>query len=109
MRTKWKKRCTAGFLALLLGCSSLLTGGTSAFAASLEEVSTNEETQAEDITIEQGEKFNPAEDFTGISVEKGEKVSLLLSADRNGKMFDADKPGTYDCFYKVQKPSGENY
>lgn len=109
MRTKWKKRCTAGFLALLLGCSSLLTGGTSAFAASLEEVSTNEETQAEDITIEQGEKFNPAEDFTGISVEKGEKVSLLLSADRNGKMFDADKPGTYDCVYKVQKPSGENY
>ena len=37
LKTTWKKRCTAGFLAILLGCSSLLTGTGSAMAAPLEQ------------------------------------------------------------------------
>ena len=49
MKTTWKKRCTAGFLAVLLGCSSLLAGGSSAFAAPLEQTDVKEETQAEGI------------------------------------------------------------
>ena len=97
MKTTWKKRCTAGFLAVLLGCSSLLAGGSSAFAAPLEQTDVKEETQAEDITIEQGETFDPAFDFIGITVKDGEKVSLVLSADKEGKLFDADRPGRYDC------------
>lgn len=109
MKTTWKKRCTAGFLAVLLGCSSLLAGGSSAFAAPLEQTDVKEETQAEDITIEQGETFDPASDFTGITVKDGEKVSLVLSADKEGKLFDADRPGRYDCIYQVQKPSGDTY
>ena len=91
MKTTWKKRCTAGFLAVLLGCSSLLAGGSSAFAAPLEQTDVKEETQAEDITIEQGETFDPAFDFIGITVKDGEKVSLVLSADKEGKLFDADR------------------
>ncbi|MFR1946294.1 MAG: hypothetical protein ACLS20_14080 [Faecalimonas umbilicata] len=54
MKTTWKKRCTAGFLAILLGCSSLLTGTGSAMAAPLEQAESKEETQAEDITIKTG-------------------------------------------------------
>jgi uncharacterized surface anchored protein len=109
LKTTWKKRCTAGFLAVLLGCSSLLAGGSSAFAAPLEQTDVKEETQAEDITIEQGETFDPAFDFIGITVKDGEKVSLVLSADKEGKLFDADRPGRYDCIYQVQKPSGDTY
>ena len=109
MKTTWKKRCTAGFSAVLLGCSSLLAGGSSAFAAPLEQTDVKEETQAEDITIEQGETFDPAFDFIGITVKDGEKVSLVLSADKEGKLFDADRPGRYDCIYQVQKPSGDTY
>lgn len=66
LKTTWKKRCTAGFLAILLGCSSLLTGTGSAMAAPLEQAESKEETQAEDITIKQGETFDPASDFKGI-------------------------------------------
>lgn len=109
LKTTWKKRCTAGFLAILLGCSSLLTGTGSAMAAPLEQAESKEETQAEDITIKQGETFDPASDFKGITVKDGEKLSFVLSADREGKLFDEDRPGTYDCIYQVQKPSGETY
>ena len=109
LKTTWKNRCTAGFLAVLLGCSSLLTGASSTMAASIEQTESKEETQAEDITIEQGETFDPASDFTGITVKDGEKVSLVLSADKEGKLFDADRPGRYDCIYQVQKPSGDTY
>ena len=100
-----EKRCTAGFLAILLGCSSLLTGTGSAMAAPLEQAESKEETQAEDITIKQGETFDPASDFKGITVKDGEKLSFVLSADREGKLFDEDRPGTYDCIYQVQKQS----
>lgn len=54
LKTTWKNRCTAGFLAVLLGCSSLLTGASSTMAASIEQTESKEETQAEDITIKQG-------------------------------------------------------
>ena len=37
LKTTWKNRCTAGFLAVLLGCSSLLTGASSTMAASIEQ------------------------------------------------------------------------
>lgn len=109
MRKTWKKRCTAGFLAVLLGCSSLFVGTGSAMAAPLEQSENKAETQAEDITIQQGEMFDPASDFKGITVKDGEKISFVLSADKEGKLFDADRPGTYDCIYQVQKPSGETY
>ena len=78
-------------------------------AAPLEQAESKEETQAEDITIKQGETFDPASDFKGITVKDGEKLSFVLSADREGKLFDEDRPGTYDCIYQVQKPSGETY
>lgn len=65
LKTTWKNRCTAGFLAVLLGCSSLLTGASSTMAASIEQTESKEETQAEDITIKQGETFDPDSDFTG--------------------------------------------
>lgn len=109
MRKTWKKRCTAGFLAVLLVCSSLFVGTGSAMAAPLEQSENKAETQAEDITIQQGEMFDPASDFKGITVKDGEKISFVLSADKEGKLFDADRPGTYDCIYQVQKPSGETY
>ena len=78
-------------------------------AAPLEQSENKAETQAEDITIQQGEMFDPASDFKGITVKDGEKISFVLSADKEGKLFDADRPGTYDCIYQVQKPSGETY
>lgn len=109
LKTTWKNRCTAGFLAVLLGCSSLLTGASSTMAASIEQTESKEETQAEDITIKQGETFDPDSDFTGISVKEGEKISFVLAADKDGKLFDADRPGMYDCIYQVHKPSGESY
>ena len=86
LKTTWKNRCTAGFLAVLLGCSSLLTGASSTMAASIEQTESKEETQAEDITIKQGETFDPDSDFTGISVKEGEKISFVLAADKDGKL-----------------------
>ena len=77
MKTTWKKRCTAGFLAVLLGCSSLLAGGSSAFAAPLEQTDVKEETQAEDITIEQGETFL-------LFCQQIKKESCLMQTDLEG-------------------------
>ncbi len=57
---------------------SLLAGGSSAFAAPLEQTDVKEETQAEDITIEQGETFDPAFDFIGITVKDGERIFFLF-------------------------------
>ena len=45
------------FLAVLLGCSSLLTGTGSAMAAPLEQAESKEETQAEDIYHQAGGNF----------------------------------------------------
>lgn len=67
LKGKWKKRCSAGFLALLLGCSSLFTSGSFVYAAQNEQEIQNE-TEAEDIVVEQGQKFDPATEFTGIKL-----------------------------------------
>lgn len=107
MKKNWKTRLTAGFLAVLLGCSALLSVPTdTAYAAASQ---SQEDPQAEDLTIEKGEAFDIASDFTGIHTEEGDKVSYVASADEDGKAFDADRPGTYDCIYRVEKSTGETY
>lgn len=107
MKKNWKTRLTAGFLAVLLGCSALLSVPTdTAYAAASQ---SQENPQAEDLTIEKGEAFDIASDFTGIHTEEGDKVSYVASADEDGKAFDADRPGTYDCIYQVEKSTGETY
>ena len=99
LKKNWKTRLTAGFLAVLLGCSALLSVPTdTAYAAASQ---SQEDSQAEDLTIEKGEAFDIASDFTGIHTEEGDKVSYVASADEDGKAFDADRPGTYDCIYRV--------
>ena len=67
-------------------------------AAPLEQSENKAETQAEDITIQQGEMFDPASDFKGITVKDGEKISFVLSADKEGKLFDADRPEPMTVF-----------
>jgi hypothetical protein len=107
LKKNWKTRLTAGFLAVLLGCSALLSVPTdTAYAAASQ---SQEDSQAEDLTIEKGEAFDIASDFTGIHTEEGDKVSYVASADEDGKAFDADRPGTYDCIYRVEKSTGETY
>lgn len=108
LKGKWKKRCSAGFLALLLGCSSLFTSGSFVYAAKNEQEIQNE-TEAEDIVVEQGQKFDPATEFTGIKLKEGEKISFVIAADKEGNSFDVNRPGNYDCIYKVEKPTGESY
>ncbi|MBM6801850.1 hypothetical protein H6B07_04045 [Mediterraneibacter glycyrrhizinilyticus] len=107
MKKNWKTRLTAGFLAVLLGCSALFSvPSDSAYAAS---VQSQESPQAEDLTIGKGEAFDIAGNFTGIHTGEGDKVSYVASADKDGKAFDADRPGTYDCIYRVEKATGETY
>ena len=107
MKKNWKTRLTAGFLAVLLGCSALLSVPTDTAYAAVSQ--SQEDSQAEDLTIEKGEAFDIASDFTGIHTEEGDKVSYVASADEDGKAFDADRPGTYDCIYRVEKSTGETY
>ena len=87
MKKKWKTRLTAGLLAVMLGCSALFSVQTDpVFAASAKQEET-QKAEAEDLTIEKGEDFDIASDFTGIHTEEGDKVSYVASADKDGKIF----------------------
>ena len=109
LKKKWKTRLTAGLLAVMLGCSALFSVQTEpVFAASAKQEET-QKAEAEDLTIEKGEDFDIASDFTGIHTEEGDKVSYVASADEDGKAFDADRAGSYDCIYRVEKVTGETY
>lgn len=124
-----KRRWIAGALALILCCSTLISGASTAFAASeggvgipgqtvenAETQDTSEETQgteakasAEDLTIVQGEAFEIEEDFTGITLQDGEKVTLKSAVNEEGKAFDFNAAGSYLCTYTVTPVKGDTY
>lgn len=124
-----KRRWIAGAMALVLCCSTLISGAGTAFAASESGVGTsgqtveNAETQntsekaqdteakaaAEDITIVQGETFEVEEDFTGITLQDGEKITLKSAVSESGKTFDCNMADTYLCTYTVTPVKGDTY
>mgnify|MGYP002226631207 CR=1 FL=1 len=44
----------------------------------------------------------------GLAVVPG-LTDFTFMENKEGKLFDADRPGRYDCIYQVQKPSGDTY
>lgn len=124
-----KRRWIAGAMALVLCCSTLISGASTAFAASesgigtssqtvenAETQNTSEKTQsteakaaAEDITIVQGETFEVEEDFTGITLQDGEKITLKSAVSESGKTFDYNTADTYLCTYTVTPVKGDTY
>ena len=124
-----KRRWIAGAMTLVLCWSTLISGAGTAFAASESGVGTsgqtveNAETQntsekaqgteakaaAEDITIVQGETFEVEEDFTGITLQDGEKITLKSAVSESGKTFDCNMADTYLCTYTVTPVKGDTY
>lgn len=126
---KRKRRWIAGAMALVLCCSSLISGTGTVFAASKGAMGTSvqtvenaktknaseesEHTQAtataEDISIVQGETFEIKKDFTGIKLQEGEKIALKTAVSDDGKSFDHNVADTYMCTYTVTPIKGETY
>lgn len=125
MRNK-KKRILAGALAFLVGCSTLFSSSTAAFAA--EEPGTQAEEQAGteggaspetelseeeivtacDISIEAGEEFDIESDFTGITMSPEKvKVTFKEAAGTEKQAFDSHKADTYTAVYYVEPYSGK--
>lgn len=116
-------------MALILCCSTFLSGNSLVFAASeggsgasvqeMENAETQDiskETQdaekkaiAEDITISQGENFEIEKNFKGITLQDGEKITLKNAVSEEGKAYDSNTPDTYLCTYSVTPEKGDSY
>ena len=116
----WKRRWLAGTLALLMACSTLVSSGSTAFAAgwadakSAEQVSTEQEQKravAKDLVIPQGEPFEVEKDFKGITLPGKNAIVLeKVSGEDGGKVkFDVNQAGTYHCAYLVTPEKGKSY
>lgn len=125
---KWKRRWLVGTLALLLTCSTLVSGGSNAFAASgstktvqadgnlaSDKAENTEKKQekaaAEDIEIPQGEPFEIKKDFKGITLREKETIVLEEVSKEDGETveFDVNRTGTYRCVYLVTPEKGSSY
>lgn len=115
-------------LAFVLTCSTLLSSGSAAFAAtetvagetegaiSTEKTSETAATEtqiaiAEDIEILQGEAFDVKLDFKGITLHEKESIVFKESVKEDSKeaKFDVNQPGTYRCVYQVTTANNETY
>lgn len=110
---------------MIMTCSTLVSGGSTAFASSAEtqasqadETSESEKSEkkqekavAEDLTIQQGEPFEIEKDFKGISLPDHETVVLEEVTGEDGEKveFDVQQTGTYQCVYLVTPKKGESY
>lgn len=130
------KQIIAGALAFLLGCSTLVNAGMTAFAAETTQQDVVQETEvemeslatevslpelsevenqleeaeivkAEDYVLSVGDKFDVECEFTGLEInDENVRVSFLKAETEEGQKFDSNVTGSYQAFYRVDPVSG---
>lgn len=72
------------------------------------ELTQEEQVQVSDIEITEGEAFEAATNFSGLTFDREKvKVTFKEAANAAGEAFSSEKPGTYQAFYTVEPYSGK--
>ncbi len=128
MQTKMIMKLTAGLMAAVLLFTSIAarsiaadangnTGeGKADYAATLplfmevaDQLDPGEAVTAEDIEITEGDAFNPAKDFAGITYDRDKvKVHFIRAEDAEGKEFSNKKAAVYTATYYAEPLSSHH-
>lgn len=127
MQTKMIMKLTAGLMAAVLLFTSIAarsiaadangnTGeGKADYAATLplfmevaDQLDPGEAVTAEDIEITEGDAFDPAKDFAGITYDRDKvKVHFIRAEDAEGKEFSNKKAAVYTATYYAEPLSSQ--
>lgn len=68
-----------------------------------------ETVNADSLTLNEGQEFDIKKDFTGISLEEGDSITLKEVKGEKHDSFDINQPDTYHCTYLVVPQKGNSY